>query len=223
MQLDLPGHEARIQECDIICRLPRAMRTKILLALVLCLLTPACGPRDFLTRRLAADLIANSPAFKTPQQFFLRTGPVSNMDYTRPEYLVLQRRGWITGVTTKCAPNVSPPPCWDVALTPIGVETFRDLISGEGTPQQYFSITTARRQLVTVTGITKGGNMVDVEFTWKWNPINEVGAALTQTGVQFKSSVSFRKYDDGWRVLEGSTLKTNQGLDDALKDAQPTQ
>lgn len=199
------------------------MRTKHSLALVLCLLTVACGPRDFLTRRLAGDLIANSAAFKTPQQFFLRTGLVSNMDYTRPEYLVLQRRGWITGVTTKCPPNVSPPPCWDVALTPIGVETFRDLISGEGTPQQYFSISTARRQLVTVTGITKGGNMVDVDFTWKWNPINEVGAALTQTGVEFKSTVAFRKYDDGWRVLEGSTLKTNQGLDDALKDAQPTQ
>jgi hypothetical protein len=145
------------------------------------------------------------------------------MDYTRPEYLVLQRRGWITGVTAKCTPDVSPPPCWDVALTPIGVETFRDLIASEGTPHQYFSITTARRQLIAVTGITKGGNMVDVDFTWKWNPVNEVGAALTQTGVEFRSTVGFRKYDDGWRVLEGSSLKVNQGLDDALKDAQPTQ
>ena len=199
------------------------MRTKLSLALALCLCTSACGPRDFLTRRLAADLIANSAAFKAPQQLFLRTGLVSNADYTRPEYLVLERRGWITGVTTKCPPNVSPPPCWDVALTPIGVETFRELINGESTLHQYFSIATARRQLIAVTGITKGGNMVDVDFTWKWNPVNEVGAALTQTGVEFRSTVAFRKYDDGWRVVEGSSLKMNQGLDDALKDAQPTQ
>src|SRR5262249_57678787 len=95
------------------------MRTKLSLALALCLCLSACGPRDFLTRRLAADLIANSAAFKAPQQLFLRTGLGSNADYTRPEYLVLERRGWITGVTTKCPPNCSPPPYWDVALTPI--------------------------------------------------------------------------------------------------------
>lgn len=199
------------------------MRTKLSLALGCCLLASACGPRNFLTRRLAGDLIAGTAAFKAPQQFFLRTGLVSNMEYTRPEYLVLQRRGWITGVTTRCTADVSPPPCWEVALTPIGVETFRDLIGGGGTPQQYFTINTARRQLIAVTGITKGGNLVDVDFVWKWNPSNEVGAALTQAGLEFKSTVAFRKYDDGWRVVEGSGFKTNQGLDDALKDAQPTQ
>jgi hypothetical protein len=50
-----------------------------------------------------------------------------------------------------------------------------------------------------------------------------VGAALSQTGVEFRSSVSFRHYDDGWRVVQGSAPKTNQDLDDALKDAQPAQ
>ena len=199
------------------------MRLTLTLALALCLLLVTCSTRDFLTRGLAAEVIANSAGFKAPQQFFLRTGLVSNMDYTRPEYLVLQRRGWITGVTAPCTTEISPPPCWDVALTPIGVETFRDLISHEGTPHQYFAISTAKRQLIAVTGIAKSGNWADVDFTWKWTPINEVGAALAQTGVQFKSSVSFRHYDDGWRVVEGATLKTNQALDDALKDAQPTQ
>jgi hypothetical protein len=199
------------------------MRTKLWLALALCLLLCACGYRDFLTRRLAAELISSSAAFKAPQQFFLRTGLVSNTEYTRPEYLVLQRRGWITGATAPCAAEISPPPCWDIALTPIGVETFRELIASQGTPHQYFSITTAQRQLVAVTGITKGGNSVDVDFTWKWNPANEVGAALTQAGVVFKSTVGFRHYDDGWRVVEGSAVKSNQGIDDALKDAQPAQ
>jgi hypothetical protein len=199
------------------------MRLRLTLALGLCLLFAACTARDFLTRGLAAEQVANSNAFKSPQQFFLRTGLVSNMDYTRPEYLVLQRRGWITGVTAPCTGQISPPPCWDIALTPIGVETFRDLISHEGTPHQYFSISTAKRQLISVTGIARSGNWADVNFTWKWVPINEVGAALSQTGVEFRSSVAFRHYDDGWRILEGGALKTNQGLDDALKDAQPVQ
>ena len=63
---------------------------------VLCL-TVACSPRDFLTRRLATDLIAGSETFKMTQLFWLRTGVISNKDYTSPEYLVLRRHGWITG------------------------------------------------------------------------------------------------------------------------------
>ena len=59
--------------------------------------TVACSPRDFLTRRLATDLIAGSETFKTTQLFWLRTGVISNKDYTSPEYLVLRRHGWITG------------------------------------------------------------------------------------------------------------------------------
>ncbi len=199
------------------------MRQKLTLALSLCLLAAGCTPRDFLTRRLAGDLIANSAAFKAPQQFFLRTGAVSNMEYTRPEYLVLQRRGWITGATTSCPAEVSPPPCWEVSLTPMGVETFRDLIARDGTPHQFFSVSTARRQLVRVDGIARDENSADVDFTWKWIPINEVGAALSQSGVEFKSTVAFRHYDDGWRVMEGAAAKRQQGMDDALKDAQPAQ
>ena len=70
-----------------------------LLAAMLCMAV-ACSPRDFLTRRLAADLIAGSDTFKTQQQFWLRTGIISNKD-DPPEYLVLQRR-WITGTLISC-------------------------------------------------------------------------------------------------------------------------
>src|SRR5271156_1699271 len=108
---------------------PNFMRTlRILLALGLLLIASACSPRDFLTRRLASDLIASSETFKSTQQFFLRTGLISNKDYVSPEYLVLQRRGWVTGSVAPCPPEVAPAPCWQVALTPIGVETFHDLI-----------------------------------------------------------------------------------------------
>src|SRR3989475_13228660 len=99
----------------------RSLRTYVVVACLCCAM--ACSPRDFLTRRLAIDLIAGSEAFKSPQQFWLRTGIVSNKDYLSPDYLVLQRHGWITGANVPCTPNLIPPPCWDVALTPLGVVT----------------------------------------------------------------------------------------------------
>ena len=56
--------------------------------LVLCtvslLLVSSCSPRDVLTHRLAADLIAGSDTFRTPQLWQLRTGIISNKDYLSP-------------------------------------------------------------------------------------------------------------------------------------------
>ena len=77
---------------------------------VLCL-TVACSPRDFLTRRLATDLIAGSETFKMTQLFWLRTGVISNKDYTSPEYLVLRRHGWITATGAACSADLGPAPC----------------------------------------------------------------------------------------------------------------
>lgn len=188
---------------------------------LLCLACSGCSPRDFLTRRLAAALIAGSENFKSTDHFLLRTGPISGKDYGSPEYLVLQQRGWINGTVVRCAPNVTPPPCWDVALTPIGVETFRDLIRSSDTGKQYFSVPTVRRELVAVTGISKGGNFADVDFTWRWIPLNEVGAALYAGDAHYKSTVGFRHYDDGWRLVDGNSAKSSQTLDEALKNSAP--
>ena len=196
-------------------------KLRIAFALGLLFFAAACSPRDFLTRRLAADLIAGSDAFKSTQQFWLRTGVISNKDYVSPEYLVLQRRGWITGSVSPCPADVAPPPCWEVALTPIGVETFHDLIPASSANSQHFSVLVARRQLTGITGISRSGAAADVEFLWKWIPLNEVGAALYAGGVQYKSRVGFRRYDDGWRIVDGGAPKSNQGLDDALKNSEP--
>jgi hypothetical protein len=196
-------------------------KLRIALAVGLTFFASACSPRDFLTRRLASDLIASSDTFKSTQQFWLRTGLISNKDYLSPEYLVLQRRGWITGTAARCPADISPPPCWQVALTPIGVDTFHDLIPNGATDSNYFSVPVARRQLTGITGISKSGSAADVDFLWNWIPLNEVGAALYAGGVQYKSTVGFRRYDDGWRVIEGSAPKSNQGLDDALKNSEP--
>jgi hypothetical protein len=199
----------------------RKLRT--LLPVSLLCLAAACSPRDFLTRRLAADLIGGSDAFKEPQQFWLRTGVVSNKTYLAPEYLVLQRHGWITGSNTACGQDVNPPPCWDVSLTPNGVNVFRDLIPSESMTSQYFSVQAARRELLEVSGISKSADHAEVDFRWKWVPLNAVGSALYNEGVEYTSTVGFRHYDDGWRLIEGPTPKVQQGMDDALRTAEPAQ
>jgi hypothetical protein len=75
--------------------------------------------------------------------------------------------------------------------------------------------------LIAVTGISKEGNLADVEFTWKWVPMNEVGAALYSGDLRYKSIVGFRQFDDGWRVVQ-TAAHPGQTLDDALKNAEPS-
>jgi len=182
----------------------------------------ACSPRDLLTRRLAADLIEGSDAFRTPQALFVHTGVVSNKDYLSPESLVLQHHGWISATTAPCPAAIVPPPCWDVVLTPSGVETVRPLLvpAEEGKPS--FSVPVARRELVAITGIAKQGSTADVEFIWHWIPLNEVGAAIYSSEGHYRTIALFRDYDDGWRLVE-STTHSGQPLDEALKNAEPAQ
>ena len=196
--------------------------TIVTLLCLICLLQ-ACSPRDYLTRNLAANLIESSDAFKATQRFWLRTGSISNKDYVTPQYLVLQRHGWINASNAPCPPQIGPPPCWDVALTPLGVETFRNLMQGSSAQSNYFSVPAARRQLVSVNGISKDESVAEVDFVWKWAPLNDVGMAFYGDGVEYTSTVGFRKYDDGWRVMEATQPKRYPNMDEALKDAASSQ
>ena len=198
------------------------MRKKSILSLLSVLFLVSCSPRDFLSRRLATDLLAASDAFRTSTHFTLQTGVVSNKDYVSPEYLVLQQHGWISATTARCSPGMAPPPCWDVLLTPSGVDTVRALVPAEESDKSLLFIPVAKRELVGVTGISKEGNVADVEFTWKWVPLNEIGAALYSGDLHYTSTVGFRDYDDGWRMVQ-STPRPGQALDDALKNAEPVQ
>jgi hypothetical protein len=202
-------------------RTAKTLLLAVLLCLVLLSLDLGCSPRDFLTRRLAADLISASDAFKAPQLFWLTTGIVSNKDFSSPDSMVLQRRGWIIGTEQKCPAGVDPPPCWDVILTPLGVDTIRPLITNALPDNGPMAIQVARRELLGISGISKAGNFADVEFTWRWVSINQVGAALYDSGVRYRSTVGFRGYDDGWRVVD-QNVPSNQTLDEALRNAQPT-
>lgn len=200
-------------------RIPRQALPAIFLCLSFLCTMPGCSPRDFLTRRLATDLISRSDAFREPQAFLLVTGFVSNKDFNSPESLVLQRRGWIIGTEAKrCPEGLEPAPCWDVQLTPVGVEAIRPLITN-GTENEPLALRVARRKLIAITGISKAGNFADVEFTWQWVPLNPVGAALYDAGVSYRSTVQFRDYDDGWRLMSAKT-HGNQTLEDALRSSE---
>ena len=195
----------------------RTAKTALLIGLV-CLLC-SCSPRDFLTRRLAADLISASDAFKSPQMFWLTTGIVSNKEFNSPDSMVLQRRGWIIGSQAKCPAGVEPAPCWDVVFSPLGVDTIRPLIASGSSSSGPIAIQVARRELVGVTGISKAGNLADVEFTWHWVALNPVGAALLDSGVHYRSTVGFHAYDDGWRVVS-EAVHSNQTMDEALRNSE---
>ena len=194
------------------------MRIRLIVVLALLVLT-ACSPRDYLTRRLATDLIAASTEFQTPQRYTLQTGVVSSKDYPSPEYLVLQHHNWISANSAPCPAGITPPPCWDVILTPSGVETIRTIVSSDEAAKSTVLLPAARRELIAVTGIAKQGSAADIEFTWRWAPLNEVGAALYSGDLHYKSVVGFRQYDDGWRMLQG-TPRTGQPVEDALKNAE---
>ncbi len=195
-------------------------KTRTYVVTLAALLLSSCSPRDFLTRRLAADLISASSEFRAPQRFVLQTGLVSSKDYPSPEYLVLQHRGWMTANPAPCTPGLTPPPCSDIVLTPSGVDAVRAALPAEQAGGSLLPIPAARRELVAVTGIARQVNFADVVFSWKWAPLNEIGAALYSGDVQYKSVVALRKYDDGWRIVEG-TPRPPQSLDDALKNAEP--
>jgi hypothetical protein len=199
----------------------RAKPTFVALVCATTLILSCCSPRDFLSRRLATDLIAASDIFSAPQQFVLRTGVLSNKDFGSPEYLVLQHQGWISSTTVPCSPGIAPAPCWDVLLTPLGVDTVRSIVSADDATKPSISIPVAKRELVAVTGVSRQGAVADVEFTWKWAPLNEVGGALYSGDIHYKSMVGFREYDDGWRLLQ-IPARTPQTMDEALKNAEPT-
>jgi hypothetical protein len=189
------------------------------LSLAFPLLLASCSPRNFLTRRLAADLIRSADVFRAQQQFEFRTGLISNQDYLSSTYVVLHHHGWISATKAACPKDLAPP-CWDVTFTPSGVDAFQTLIAPEDAEKKSFTIPAARRELIAVTDIAKQGNIADVEFTWRWTGLNEVGAALYPGSAHYRSTTILRDYDDGWRLGQ-LAFHPGQPLDEALKNAEP--
>ena len=151
----------------------------------------------------------------------MQTGIVSSNEYPSAEFLVLQQHGWMNASNTRCPAGIAPPPCWELELSPSGVDAVGMLISGDDASKPSFSIPVARHELIGIDRISKQGNVAEVDFGWRWTPLNEIGAALYSSGRRYQSTVGFRKYDDGWHVVE-STPHQEQSLTDALKNSELT-
>ena len=99
------------------------------------------------------------------------------------------------------------------------MEVVRSSLATDQAAKSSISLPVARRELLDITGIAKQDNSADVEFDWKWVPLNEIGATLYSRDLRYRSSVGFRKYDNGWRLLE-APVHSAQSMDDALKNAE---
>ena len=211
-----PGRSCGIAQPD------RCERTPILAlcrpaAFSLCLFSarlpdPPSRHRPDRCLRCLQDATAIRPANRNRLQQRLRLARIPGPATSRLDLRDHRRRA---------PPASRPPPCWDVLLTPSGVDTVRALVPAEEASKPSFIIPVARRELVAVTGISKQGNLADVDFTWKWVPLNEIGAALYSGDLRYKSTVGFRRVR---RRLASSSkpLRTpRQTLDDALKNAEP--
>jgi len=157
-----------------------------LAALLLSLLLPP----HFLTRRLAADLIAASDTFAAPQQFQLHTGIISNRTISRRN---LSCSSIVAGYRPpKPLVSCSCP----AALLGYHAHPFR---------RGYFSKShRPRRRRETILQHPRRpprtrrhhrhrqtSQPCDVEFTWRWIPMNEVGAALYSADLHYQSTASF--------------------------------
>jgi len=75
-----------------------------------------------------------------------------------------------------------------------------------------------------ITEIVKSenGKKADVSFTWGYaevTPVGEIMGMMKSKTDQFKSSITFEKYDDGWRIKEGFNLNDLwDGLNDQLNN-----
>ena len=126
-------------------------------------LLASCSPRDFLTRRLATDLIAASDDSRPRSSSPCRPEPSPTKTTCRPEYLVLQQHGWISATKAPCSPGLA------AALLGRSADAIR---SGHGprpgsrqeADKALLFIPVAKRELLGVTGISKQGNAADVDF-----------------------------------------------------------
>lgn len=91
----------------------------------------------------------------------------------------------------------------ETALTMLG----RKQSAGWRTAGAGWFVPISRRELVSVDGVRQQTNSADVDFSWKWLPLqgDEVPASIE---FPYKGRAVFERYDDGWR-LEESLFRVN--------------
>lgn len=174
----------------------------ILLACVSILIV-GCGSGG-LSRSKAAALISDNEKFSEALKGEIRFGQVYAKGMSDTEnhelYEVLKSLGYIEEGQDK-NPLMS-----NVSLTEKGKKEAANWEKGNNLWGDNYKIPLAKREVVEVTGISEsksGDNFAQATFKWHFQPINEIGKAMTK-GKDFDrtydETATFQKFDDGWRI-----------------------
>ncbi len=180
-----------------------------LILLGICFLTVNCD--GGLSRSEAAKLISGNQKFSEPMKVEFRYGQVYgkgvgestswDISVNQHIYSVLDSLGYIEM-------GYDPNPLMDIVnLTEKGKKEAANWEQGSGMMGKFYKIPVLKREIVEVTGISEpksGENTSQATFTWRWQPINEIGKALGDENTfekLFEGSAQFQKFDDGWRVM----------------------
>lgn len=193
--------------------------------MVLALSTNACGPstldRDTANSKIVAALKAGPKVANEIETGKIQEGnaiPESARD-------VLTKKGMITVIDLgqMAVDNFHTVPMIQIDLTPEGrkylveAKAFRDSVTQETV--MYNRMWMADQELLSITGLlaSPAGDSAQVEFTWKYanlTPFGEVASIFytVQGKLDYspdnvhKETVTFKKYDDGWRLPDGWSL-----------------
>ncbi len=182
--------------------------------LTFCLILTACGSKE-LSRSKAAKLI-KAQQFESKVQTIplieMKATPAQGIEGENapgargglPDYRRYEKAGWITLDVQKCRPMY--PGSWcaaDISLTPKGMAESAAWTRGTGTYKSLWNIPILHWEFVEVTGISsESPDTAVVEFTNRWVP-TRYGKELGEVpSAPETNSFNFRRYDDGWRLIQ---------------------
>jgi hypothetical protein len=98
-----------------------------------------------------------------------------------------------------------------INLTEKGKKEATNWEQGSGMMGNHYKIPVLKREVVEVTGISEpepGGNKAQATFKWRWQALNDIGAALMKNDKNseqiFQGNANLQKFDDGWRLMNVS-------------------
>lgn len=155
----------------------------------------ACAGTRHLSRDRAAEILGGAPFFSEGyREIEVVVGPRAVFEPGEmEEYQVLEKLGLVSIGRSELVSTIE--------VTKLGRERVsRSQATASELHKRYF-FRVAQRKLVTVTGVATGEQgQAQVEFTWTWKPINEIGRSLRADATTYQAMTRFRLFDDGWRI-----------------------
>ena len=173
-----------------------------LILLTISFLTVGCNGN--LSRSEAARLIPNDQKFSQAHKERLHIGMSPNFGCedlsSKQPYSTLISLGYLD-VKTTCDDMYRKS---DISLTTKGEKESANWEYTSNFWGTWYDIPVTKREVVEVTGISEpkaDDNSAQATFTWRWQPINEIGKGLDVNESNTNGTATFQKFDDGWRVV----------------------